>query len=83
MGQSKDFGLFSDRKLINFSNENLINQGIMGTYLYTKFFFLLLGRELIINDKEGKQEGMNKIGLLSRNRTNVLVDWIQSKILSN
>ena len=50
---------------------------MMGSFLYTKNIFLFMGRELIINDQEGKQEGMNRIGTQSRDRTNLLVDWIQ------
>ena len=49
----------------------------MGSFLYTKNIFLFMGKELIINEQEGKQEGMNRTGTQSRVRTNLLVDWIQ------
>lgn len=36
-----------------------------------------MGEELITNDQERKQEGMNRTGTQSRDRTNLLADWIR------
>lgn len=32
-----------------------------------------------MNDQEGKQEGMKRIGIQSRDRTDLLVEWIQRR----
>ena len=47
---------------------------MMGSFLYTKNIFLFMGRELIINDQEGKQEGMNRIGTPFQKHLDVIRD---------